>query len=200
MLVTSWKYYTPRPRSWIRHKHGNAQEYLRKILKPVQTLDIYGALTGGFSLERAGDQPLRLRLSAAGRAVPVGRCVAVSSHAIDATPARCAPDSPVASYAGMTDAKPGSDKITTLEPLLYRATFFVAFASLLEDKTPDATIDRLRDLASSVLGHFDAHAQRTPLLYVEALFGHAGAPSTSTAGRCRMTTGWRPSAVLLHVE
>ena len=30
----------------------------------------------------------------------------------------------------MTDAKPGSDKITTLEPLLYRATFFVAFASL----------------------------------------------------------------------
>ena len=76
----------------------------------------------------------------------------------------------------MTDAKPGSDKITTLEPLLYRATFFVAFASLLEDRTPDATIDRLRDLASSVLRHFDAHAQRTPLLYVEALFGHAGAP------------------------
>jgi hypothetical protein len=76
----------------------------------------------------------------------------------------------------MADAKPSSDKITTLEPLLYRATFFVAFASLLEDKTPDATIDRLRDLASSVLRHFDAHAQRTPLLYVEALFGHAGAP------------------------
>ena len=25
-------------------KHGNAQEYLRKILKPVQTLDMRGAL------------------------------------------------------------------------------------------------------------------------------------------------------------
>merc|ERR1719271_530424 len=76
----------------------------------------------------------------------------------------------------MTDAKPSKEKITTLEPLLYRATFFVAFATILEDKTPDATIDRLKDLASSVLRHFDAHAQRTPLLYVEALFGHAGAP------------------------
>ena len=69
-------------------KHGNAQEYLRKILKPVQTLDIYGGFTGGVFFERAGDQPLRLRLSAARGAVPVGRCVAVSSHAIDATPAR----------------------------------------------------------------------------------------------------------------
>ena len=30
-------------------KHGNSQEYLRKILKPVQTLDIYGALLEAFS-------------------------------------------------------------------------------------------------------------------------------------------------------
>ena len=71
--------------------------------------------------------------------------------------------------------KPGSDKITTLEPLLYRATFFVAFASLLEDRTPDATIDRLRDLADdlAILVHGeqflgDAVARERPRRTAEA--------------------------------
>jgi len=129
-------------------KHGNSQEYLRKILKPVQTLDIYGALLEAFS----------------SNAPAINHFV----YAFLRRVAQCP-------LEGLNE-KPSSEKITTLEPLLYRATFFVAFATILEDKTPDATIDRLRDLASSVLRHFDAHAQRTPLLYVEALFGHAGAP------------------------
>jgi len=129
-------------------KHGNPAEYLRKVLKPTQTLDIYGALLEAF----------------ASNAPAVNHFVYAFLRKVAYCP-----------LEGM-QGKPSGNAITTLEPLLYRARYFVAFAQVLEDKSRDATIERLQDLAASTLRHFDAHAQRTPLLYVEALFGHAGAP------------------------
>lgn len=73
---------------------------------------------------------------------------------------------------------PTSAKIQTLEPLLYTVRFFAAFANILSNRTHDRNLVPLAQFARDTLRHFDAHASRNPLLYVEALFSHGGAFAT----------------------
>jgi len=75
---------------------------------------------------------------------------------------------------------PSSTKITTMEPLLYQVRFLRAFAGLIADKQRRKfpSLRPLISLATDTLRHFDAHAKSNPLLYVEALFSHAGPTST----------------------
>lgn len=69
---------------------------------------------------------------------------------------------------------PTSAHIRTLEPLLYTLRLFSAFSTILLDKSQDRALLPLAGLARDTLRHFDAHASKNPMLYVEALFPRGG--------------------------
>lgn len=89
---------------------------------------------------------------------------------------------------------PNSATIATLEPLLYTVRFFHAFARLLDDKQADKSLAAMATLATDTLRHFDAHAARNPLLYVEALFSHGGIGANRWCRR--LAAGYKDSSLM----
>ena len=139
-------------------KRFDLAQYLYKLLKQPNTMDLYAALLEGY----------------ASNAPHVNHFVYAFLRRVAMLPIR---DVRAGPGSKSFQLPPTSAEIKTCEPLLYRVRYFKAFARLLDDRKVgrvDGTVDLLCDLAKSTLRHFDAHAQRHPMLYVEALFGAGG--------------------------